>query len=88
MHFYGLMVALVASASIVIAAPTDNGSNVSDWTCPNGWLMCGVRSCPLHSVIMRISSLKYYNNRHATVTLARLVGLTSKARSFPCVDHC
>jgi hypothetical protein len=43
MHFSGLMFALVASASIVMAAPTDNNSTVSDWTCPNGWYLCGVR---------------------------------------------
>ncbi|OQD78447.1 hypothetical protein PENDEC_c001G05780 [Penicillium decumbens] len=41
MHFSGLMFVLVASTSIVIAAPTDNNSAVSEWTCPNGWTLCG-----------------------------------------------
>lgn len=34
---------LMASASMVMAAPADSNGAAAKWTCPNGWKYCGVR---------------------------------------------
>lgn len=42
MRFIGLVFALVAGASVAMAAPAEANGEVSEWTCPNGWKYCGV----------------------------------------------
>jgi hypothetical protein len=37
------LAALVASASMVMAAPAEANGAAAKWTCPNGWIFCGVR---------------------------------------------
>ncbi|KAJ5387205.1 hypothetical protein N7509_009746 [Penicillium cosmopolitanum] len=32
---------LMASASMVMAAPADSNGAAAKWTCPNGWKYCG-----------------------------------------------
>ncbi|KAL5001725.1 hypothetical protein BDV10DRAFT_182290 [Aspergillus recurvatus] len=41
MKFTSVIFALVASASMAIAAPAENNNQAAQWTCPNGWKYCG-----------------------------------------------
>lgn len=44
MHVISFTLAtLVASASMVMAAPAEPSGTAAKWICPNGWEFCGVR---------------------------------------------
>lgn len=68
---------IVATASMVIAAPAEASGAATKWICPNGWKYCGV-SWPLKALLLSDPFLTYEIHRRATGPLARLQVSTSK----------